>query len=107
VTEQSRWWGRRVGRCVLLGVVSGLMGGCRLTVDLPVVFSGGLFGNVGGWDLSACAGPGLGTCAELFLDNQQRLLGGQTVEQVLYQSTVQLFTSIGKADVRLDLPARR
>ncbi len=55
-------------RCtVCLMLLFSLLGGCTLN---PLT-------DISGWDLSACW-DGFGTCYELFTDNQQRILGGQT-----------------------------
>ena len=48
-----------------------VLGGCRLSLDSPLLVSATVFSNVSGWDLSACAGDGFYTCAGLFADNQQ------------------------------------
>jgi len=64
-----------------------------------------MFGVTDGWDLSACGGSGLRTCAELFVDNQERLLGGQTVEQLVYNGTVQMLSSLDGARVSLGAKA--
>jgi len=57
---------KRCTVCLML-LSSLLVGGCTLN---PLT-------DISGWDLSACW-SGFGTCYELFTDNQQRILGGQT-----------------------------
>ena len=76
------WKGREVAMrkqhvvaCLLLASL--LLGGCVL--DGPAEWA---LTDISGWDLSACW-SGFGTCRELFTDNQQRILGGQTVIDVV------------------------
>jgi hypothetical protein len=89
----------------LLVLLAAFAGGCQLRISLPGFSLGGMFGVTDGWDLSACGGSGLRTCAELFVDNQQRLLGGQTVEQLVYNGTVQMLSSLDGARVSLGAKA--
>ena len=51
---------------------------CGLTLQLGCILS-----DINGWDLSACAGSGLSTCTRLFGDNQEMILGGDTLIEVL------------------------
>jgi len=39
--------------------------------------------DISGWDLSACW-DGFGTCYELFSDNQEMILGGQSAVDALF-----------------------
>jgi len=44
---------------------------------------GCLLTDIGGWDLSACVEEDLTTCFVLFSDNQEQILGGQTLVDVI------------------------
>lgn len=44
--------------------------------------------DISGWDLSACW-SGFGTCYELFTDNQEMILGGQTMIDVALGAAAQ------------------
>lgn len=44
---------------------------------------GCLLTDIGGWDLSACVEEDLTTCFVLFSDNQEQILGGQSVVDLL------------------------
>lgn len=47
---------------------------------------GCLLTDIGGWDLSACVEEDFGTCFTLFSDNQEQILGGQTVVELLLEN---------------------
>ena len=89
---------RTIRSCVVASVMF-LIGGCNLTLDLPASFSGSLLSNVNGWDLSACSRGGFLTCAELFSDNQQLLLGGRTTGEVVLEGVVGLLSTLDKVEV--------
>jgi hypothetical protein len=49
---------------------------------------GFLLTDISGWDISAC-GHGFdefGVCYELFSDNQEKILGGQSVVDVIFDA---------------------
>ena len=66
---------RHAAACLALLV--SLLGGCVL--DGPAEWA---LTDISGWNLSACW-SGFGTCYELFTDNQERILGGQTAIDVV------------------------
>ena len=76
-----------------------LTGGCTLTLGVPWEISGSLLSNVNGWDLSACSRGGFLTCAELFSDNQQLILGGRTTGEVVLQGVVGFFSALDQVEV--------
>ncbi len=57
-----------------------------LVLGLTLSFTSCMLSDVGGWDLSACAGSGLSACVELFGDNQEKILGGATLIETLLGS---------------------
>lgn len=44
--------------------------------------------DIDGWDLSACieSGCGRSTCLKLFLDNDEKILGGRTAVEALFDA---------------------
>jgi len=44
---------------------------------------GCLLTDIGGWDLSACVEEDFTTCFVLFSDNQEQILGGQSVIDIV------------------------
>ncbi len=62
----------------------------RVAILVCITFSSGcsllkpFVGDIDGWDLSACADrDGFKVCKELFLDNQEKILGGKKVIDVI------------------------
>ena len=92
-----------VGLCALLSSLPPLAG-CRLSLNSPLLLSSALFSDVGGWDLSACAGDGFYTCAGLLADNQQLIFGGRTAEQAIFDTVVGLLSTLERTAVRLGGP---
>ena len=92
-----------VGLCALASSIL-VLGGCRLTLDIPMVLSADVFSDVGGWDLSACSGDGLYTCASLFADNEQLLLGGRTAQELVYDAALGMLSTLERIDIRLGRP---
>ena len=91
------------GLCALASSIL-VLGGCRLTLDIPLVLSADAFSDVGGWDLSACSGDGLYTCASLFADNEQILLGGRTTQELVYDAALGMLSTLERIDIRLGRP---
>ncbi len=40
--------------------------------------------DIAGWDLHSCIGSGWDTCWDLFSDNEEKILGGQTLIDVIF-----------------------
>jgi hypothetical protein len=59
---------------VLMILVAPILSGCDL---INTALS-----DIGGWDVSACWGN-IGVCYDLFSDNEEKILGGQTVIDLL------------------------
>lgn len=57
---------------ILSFCVFGVVGGC-LEASLT---------DISGWDLSACV-DGFDTCYDLFFDNEEKILGGETLIEVI------------------------
>ncbi len=57
------------------------VGGCGLLEDA----FGTALSDIEGWDLSACVESSAGreTCSELFFDNEELILGGQTLVETI------------------------
>jgi len=64
-------------------VVLCLMGGCLLATGCLDRTAERALADISGWDLTACWG-GIGTCYELFMDNQENILGGQSAIDALF-----------------------
>jgi hypothetical protein len=63
---------RKQHAAACLALLVSLLGGCVLDGTAEWALT-----DISGWNLSACW-SGFGTCRELFMDNQERILGGQT-----------------------------
>ena len=87
----------------LLSVVPAL-GGCRLNLDSPLLVSAAVFSDISGWDLSACAGDGFYTCAGLFADNEELILGGRTAEEVVFDTAMGLLSILDRTQVTIGRP---
>jgi len=60
-----------------------LMAGCLLAAGCFDRTAEWALADISGWDLTACWG-GMGTCYELFVDNQENILGGQSAIDALF-----------------------
>ena len=98
--------GNRLYIAGLSTLLSGLpvLSGCRLSLDSPLSVSAAAFSDVSGWDLSACAGDGFYTCAGLFADNEQLILGGRTAEEFVFDAAVGLLSILDRTQIRLGGP---
>ena len=94
---------RAICLCVVASVVS-WSGGCTLTVGLPAAVTGSLLSDINGWDLSACSNGRFLTCAELFSDNQQLILGGRTTGEVVLQGVMGILSTLDQVEVSLGRP---
>lgn len=94
---------RATSICVLTLILA-WSGGCRLTLDFPLSVSGSALSNVNGWDLSACGQGGFFTCAELFADNENLILGGRTTGEIVLQGVVGFFSALSQIEVEVGNP---
>ena len=85
----------------LLLVLALLLPGCTFKIASPFEIPASVFGDLGGWNLSACGGGGFQTCASLFLDNDVLLLDGRTTQQVVNEATVSFLTALNEIKVRV------
>ncbi len=76
------------------GLVLALLStGCTINLGSYIGIPSQFLSGVGGWDLSACGGGGLQTCAALMADNQTLIFGGRTADEFARDTASDLLTT--------------
>ncbi len=96
---------RRFALTLTVTVAAVFLTGCTYSLGSILQIPAGFVTNVGGWDLSACSGHGLGTCTSLFVDNQQQLLNGSTAGEYINEGAVGFLSSLSNTTITLGSPS--